>query len=109
MRWVDSLPDDITTDLVEAAYWLVAAVNDGADGTDRGVVLALAGAIIRKHRKGLGRESERVADFPDDCDEKLIWLALAAVALVGGGSVVPHSHLRGAEAALRTIWRRGQS
>ena len=109
MRWVDSLPDDIvTTDLVDAAYWLVEAVSDG--GCARGVELAIAGAIIRNHRKGLGRESERVADFPDDwSDEKLIWTALIGVAAAGKGSVVPYMHLRTAEAALRTIWRRGQS
>ena len=108
MRWVDSLPNTDSDDLADAADWLARAVSD--NGYDRGVELALAGAIIRNHRKGLGWESERVADFPDGwSDEKLIWSALAAVALVGKGSVVPGAHLRNAEAALRTIWRRGQS
>ena len=108
MRWVDSLPNTDSDDLAVAADWLVAAVGD--NGYDRGVELAFAGAIIRNHRKGLGRESQRVADFPDSVsDEKLVWSALFLVSAVGRGSVAPHLHLRNAEAALRTIWRRGQS
>ena len=91
----------------DAVYWLAVALDYDED---RARALSIAGAIVRNHRRGLGIESARMGDYPDDWpDEKLIWTALIGVAAAGKGSVVPYMHLRTAEAALRTIWRRGQS
>ena len=118
-RWKDTLPElkeDGT--LIDAAGVLVEALrHDGWGYTmHRDARAQYAAAHIRAVRKQIEAEhgitSERVTDWysahPDDA---YVWGALRYVsvaAVMGSEYESAAYYLRCAEAALRTLWRRGQ-
>ncbi len=112
MRWVDTLPDTTNNDLATAADWLIHGLRFPAS---REISLRRAAAIIRNNRKAALAgsneiKSERCPDYPESwTTEKLLWDAVASVAHAGNVPTASALHLRHAEAALRTVWKRGQS
>ena len=102
-----------TWNLADAALWLADALN--CDGAGRAIDLMTASAIIRRERKRLDLKKEwpRQDDWDwagNIPDEALIWYALRAVAQAANLSASSGTwHLREAEAALRTLHKRGRS
>ena len=118
-RWKGSLPTPgVPPSLNHGAYWLAAALTRNSPEWRRDYA-DLAAAHIRGVRKKIeaehGEGSDRQRDLPALLrDEELLWYALqhsaAAGRLLGHDdfTLAPY-YLRCAEAALRTLWRRGQA
>jgi len=101
------------TDLAAAAWYLIATLS-GSDEF-RPLNLRRASAIIRRERRRLdpdGRCSRKLDWAGSPSDENLIWAALRSVATISAWDTNPQTeawHLREAEAALRTLHKRGRS
>lgn len=117
-RWKGSLPTPgVPPSLRRGAYWLAAALTSNSPEWRRDYA-DLAAAHIRGVRKQIEAErgitSDRVIDWsePNVTDEGLMWIALAYLGAAGtwqGDHAFVVDRLRRAEAALRTLWRRGQA
>ena len=92
-------------DMSSAASALIIALGS----TDRHYYRLRAASLIRAERKRLGRTARRPDFDASVSEQRLLWLALESVAKYQAwprGSGWP---LRDAEAALRTLYKRGQA
>jgi len=108
-RWKDSLLEGGEETLAGAAQSISAVL--AYPGRDDDLALALAGGIIRAHRKRLGVETRRDDDYLDTVtDEDLLWRALLSTCRAALTENIGYAalELRAAEDALRTYWKRQQ-
>ena len=97
------------------AAWSLAAALALSTPSARDRQLRIASAIIRRERKRLdpeGHVSRRHDWAGSPSDENLIWAALRSVATISAWDTNAQTaawHLREAEAALRTLHKRGRS
>lgn len=115
-RWKGSLPRlKLAPSLTSAARMLVWAMDMRDDQRSMRIAAAHIRAVRKQIEAERGEGSDRQRDLPALLrDEELLWYALQHSATAG--RLLEHDDftlalyfLRLAEAALRTLWRRGQA